>query len=30
MNIYDRIKMLRIDRGMSQEELAKRCGYADR
>lgn len=30
MTIYERIKMLRADRGMSQDELAKRCGYADR
>lgn len=30
MTIYERIRMLRTDRGMSQDELAKRCGYADR
>ncbi len=30
MTIYERIKMLRQDRGMSQDELARRCGYADR
>lgn len=30
MTIYERIRMLRKDRGMSQDELAKRCGYADR
>ena len=30
MTLYDRIRMLRMERGMSQDELAKRCGYADR
>ena len=30
MTIYERIRMLRTDRGMSQDELARRCGYADR
>ena len=30
MTIYERIRMLRKDRGMSQDELARRCGYADR
>lgn len=30
MKIYDRIKMLRKHIGMSQEELAHRCGYSER
>lgn len=30
MNIYDRIKMLRQNAGMSQGELAKRCGYSEK
>ncbi len=30
MNMYDRIKMFRIARGMSQEELAKKVGYKGR
>lgn len=30
MTIYDRIKALRISKGMSQEELGKRCGYEGR
>lgn len=28
--MYDRIKQLRIDKGWSQEELAKKVGYADK
>lgn len=30
MKANDRIKMLRIERGLTQDELAKRMGYADR
>lgn len=30
MTIYERIKMLREMRGMSQEELAIKCGYTGR
>lgn len=30
MEYFERIKMLRMERGMSQDELAKRMGYADR
>ena len=30
MTIYDRIRMLRMNKGMSQDELAKRCGYEGR
>lgn len=30
MNIYDRIKMLRKSIGMSQEELAHKCGYSEK
>ena len=30
MKYYERIKMLRMEREMSQDELAKRMGYADR
>lgn len=30
MELYDRIRQLRISRGMSQEELAKRLGYKSR
>lgn len=30
MNIYDRIRMLRIAHGMSQDELAKKVGYVGR
>ncbi len=30
MTIYDRIRQLRISLGMSQEELAKKVGYAER
>lgn len=30
MTVYDRIKQLRIARGMSQEELAKKVGYEGR
>ena len=28
--VYENIKKLRIERGLSQEELAKRTGYTDR
>lgn len=30
MTIYERIKMLRKNAGMSQEELARRCGYREK
>lgn len=30
MDIYDRIRFLREQRGMSQDELAKKIGYKDR
>lgn len=30
MTIYERIRMLRINKGMSQDELGKRCGYEGR
>lgn len=30
MTIYDRIRMLREERGMTQAELAKKCGYSTR
>ncbi len=30
MTIYERIKELRKSRGMSQDELAKKCGYEGR
>ena len=28
--VYENIKKLRIERGLSQEELARRTGYTDR
>lgn len=30
MTIYERIKMLRMQRGLSQDDLAKLCGYSGR
>ena len=30
MNMYDRIKALRISKGWSQDELARRVGYSNR
>ena len=30
MNIYDRIKILRKNAGLSQDELAHKCGYKDK
>lgn len=30
MTVGERIKKLRIEKGLSQEELAKRAGYADK
>lgn len=30
MNTYERIKKTRKDRGMTQTDLAKKCGYADK
>lgn len=30
MTIYEKIRMLRLARGMSQQEVAKRTGYTDR
>lgn len=30
MNIYDRIRMLRKNAGMSQDELAHKCGYSEK
>ena len=30
MTIYERIRTLRINKGMSQDELGKRCGYEGR
>lgn len=30
MDIYDRIRMLRLERGMTQSELAKKTGYSSK
>ena len=30
MTIYERIRMLRLQRGLSQDDLAKKCGYKNR
>lgn len=30
MDIYERIRMLRLQNGLSQDDLAKKCGYTSR